>query len=111
MNASSGTQEAFAQEPDRVKVTAADCNFRWDTPNPFDSPPFEPLTQWLVDAEIKREIRVHPKGGTDYARWDVDTPNGTVLAEPGDEVRRNRYTGVLSVWAMQEKKPSTPRPA
>lgn len=78
-----------------IRITAADCNGRtWDS-SPF-SP--TPAPQWLLDAIKDRRIHWHTRGSTDYARWDVSTPDGIVDAGPGDWIERNA-DGSLSVVA------------
>lgn len=79
-----------------VRVTAADFNG-----NSFDGRPFSTIPNWLIDAELNGSITICPHGCTDYARWDVKTPNGIVTAEPDDWIIR-RENGDLSVVQAQD---------
>lgn len=67
--------------PDAVRVTAADFNGRtWDG-SPFDGGP-----EWLLDAVAGGRVVPDTPNHTDYAEWRVSTPEGIVLATPGDEI-------------------------
>ena len=77
------------QTTDRVRITAADFNGRtWDG-NPF-SPP---APHWLCLAVLAGEVTPHTRGSTDYARWDVKTPDGVVDAGPGDWIVQGKDDG------------------
>ena len=65
-----------------VRVTAADYNGRtWDG-SPFALPGGE-LPKWLGTALQDGTLNVHPSD-TKYAMWAIRTPEGTMIAGPGD---------------------------
>lgn len=76
----------MGEEVDTVEVTAADFNGR-----DWDGSPFEPVPvpQWIIAAVAAGKITPDCPGSTDYAVWDVSTPGGKVVAEPGDKIVRN----------------------
>lgn len=70
------------REPDRVRVTAADFNGEtWD-----GSPFTPPAPRWLLNAVGLGKISVNMDDATDYAKWNVWTPTGNVVAGPGDVI-------------------------
>lgn len=62
----------------------------------FDGRPFSAMPDWLVHCIKRFVILPHTRRHTDYAEWDVPTPNGNVSAEPGDWIIRHE-NGALSV--------------
>lgn len=69
-----------------VQVTAADYNGR-----AWDGEPFRlrgaPVPEWLGMALQDGTLKVHPDD-RDYARWAIETREGTMIADPGDWIIR-----------------------
>lgn len=64
-----------------VTVTAADFNGE-----SFDGCPFKPdVPEWLLEAERHGRIAIKPDD-RDYACWNITTPAGVIMAEPGDVI-------------------------
>jgi hypothetical protein len=70
---------AFVDES-RVRVTAADFNGR-----DWDGSPFSHVPAWLEAALRLGSIAIKADD-RDYALWAVETPSGTKIAEPGDDI-------------------------
>ena len=77
-------------EIEAVQVRASDYNpALWGTPNnPFDGSPFSEQAYWLAEAMVRGKVRPVTPGHTDYAEWEIDTLEGTMLASPGDWIIR-----------------------
>lgn len=63
-----------------VRVTAADFNGA-----SFDGSPFSEMPDWLGTAWDAGTLSIHP-GDEDYAKWAIQTLEGTMIAEPGDYI-------------------------
>lgn len=68
-------------ESEHVKVLATDFNGK-----SWNGYPFSKATWWLDRALVTDQIKLHPQSCArgDYAIWIVNTPDGEVIAEPGD---------------------------
>jgi hypothetical protein len=64
----------------RVRVTAADYNG-----STWDGSPFDHIPRWLEVALRSGAIGIR-QDDRDYALWTVETPSGTKVAEPGDDI-------------------------
>jgi hypothetical protein len=67
-------------DPSRVRVTATDFNGQ-----SWDGSPFSHVPPWLEVALRAGAITVKADD-RDYALWAVETPSGTKIAEPGDDI-------------------------
>ena len=76
----------FRKKPvviEAVRVTAADYNGK-----DWDSSPFSEVPPWLLLAATNGEIKAVTPGHTDYAEFEIETLEGTMLASPGDWIIR-----------------------
>jgi hypothetical protein len=81
-----------------LRVTAADFNGK-----DFDGTPLEVISdcddqkviQQAKQLEKEGRFTINLSGDTDYAKWNVKTSNGIVVAEPGDVI--SYLGGVLTV--------------
>jgi hypothetical protein len=67
-------------DPFRVRVTAADFNG-----SSWDGSPFSHVPNWLETALRLGSITIKADD-RDYALWAVETPSGTKIAGPDDEI-------------------------
>jgi hypothetical protein len=71
-------------EVNAVQITAADYNgATWDG-SPFSAGP-----TWILELVKNGGISPDTPNHTDYAEWWVQTPQGKVLATPGDWIIRD----------------------
>lgn len=94
--------ESPVYESDFVDIVAADFNGE-----SWDGSPFEPtpIPRWLSNAIHSNLITVSSRGSDrDYAVFEVKTPNGIVIALPGDRIVRNtRNANAINVIERKEK--------
>ena len=84
---------------DCVRVTGADFNG-----HSFDGSPFNPAPapNWILDAIMNHQIVIHP-ADTDYAQFDVVTPDGIMRATCDDRIVRlaDGNLRVFKHWSNQ----------
>lgn len=76
----------FRKKP--VVVEAAQVRATDFNGHTWDGFPFSDNPQWLLDAVKGHTLRPVTPGCTDYAEWEIETLEGTMLATPGDWIIR-----------------------
>ena len=99
-------------DPARVRVTAADYNGQ-----SWDGSPFNHVPKWLEMALRQGAITIK-EDDRDYALWAVETPSGTKIAEPGDDivcldghldVRKESWLAAIAAGARSGETPQEAR--